>query len=92
MHLDPILGRVIGYDFRFCGDDGRAYAFRGQKDIRLRHLVRSLTTLPGAILDGDGRVVGGALLRFDLWDLPSFVASFVASLRAPLPSSLRPAA
>lgn len=76
MELDPLLGRVIGYRFRFTGDDGRAYAFRGRKEMRLLHPIRSLTTLPGALLDEDGRAVGHAALRFALRDLPAFLASF----------------
>jgi hypothetical protein len=52
--IDPVLGRKIRYEFSFTGDDGRSYRFRGQKDVTLRDLVGSMTTLPAEIVDETG--------------------------------------
>ena len=77
MLLQPFLGRVIRYEFDFNGDDGKPYTFAGQKDIRWLDPVRTWTELPGEITDGDGRVIGRAMTRFDLQrDGVRFVRSF----------------
>lgn len=66
MELRPFLGRLIRYEFTFTGDDGQPYRFRGQKDIRWLDPLRTWTELPGEVTDGDGRVIGRAMTRFDL--------------------------
>ncbi|WP_428265483.1 hypothetical protein [Haliangium sp.] len=66
----------IGYDFRFTGDDGRPYVLRGQKDISLFALRRTLTELPAEILSAGGALVATTLVRFDLADLRSFLRSW----------------
>lgn len=76
MTLAPLLGRTIAYEFRFAGDDGKPYRFHGRKDLTVFRPIGSITTLPGEILDGAGGLVGTALLRFDLRDLPALLASF----------------
>ncbi|MFO0564148.1 MAG: hypothetical protein U0263_00720 [Polyangiaceae bacterium] len=71
------LSRRIGYDLSFRADDGRRYRFVGQKTLRLGRLARSMTTLPGEVLDEDGKAIGDALLYFDLRnDLLPFLATF----------------
>ena len=80
MTIDPLLGRLIRYEFAFRADDGKRYRFRGQKDIALGDLVGSWTTLPATIEDEGGRVVASAMLKFDAHDLPSFLGSFRPSL------------
>jgi len=70
--------RELNYDFRFRGDDGQTYRFRGKKDVKLLRFLETMTTLPGRILGARGPV-GEALLRFDLRrDLLSLVSSFSA--------------
>jgi hypothetical protein len=73
--IRPIGGRFIRYDFAFTGDDGKLYTFAGQKDIEWLSLVKTWTTLPGEIRDGD-RVVATCDARFDLKDGPAFMRSF----------------
>ena len=75
--MRPVLGRIIRYEFSFTGDDGKAYRFAGQKDIRWLDPVRTWTELPGEVSDEGGRVVGRAMTYFDLKrDGLSFVRSF----------------
>jgi len=76
LHINPLLGKVIRYDFGFLADDGRRYRFIGQKDVSLSDVVGTMTTLPAAIEDENGRVVARANLKFDTKDLPGFLASF----------------
>lgn len=76
MTIDPLLGRLIRYEFGFTGDDGKAYRFAGQKDVTPLHPLRSMTTLPAELTDGAGNKLGSADLMFDLRDLPSFLGSF----------------
>ena len=74
--IDPVIGRVIRYAFGFLADDGQPYRFAGQKDVTLRDLAGSMTTLPGALLGSDGRELATALLKFDPRDLPRFLGSW----------------
>lgn len=75
--IRPIGQRIIHYQLRFTGDDGKAYELVGQKDIRLRKLVHSFTYLPAEILDSEHRRVGSCETYFDLErDGWSFLRSF----------------
>jgi hypothetical protein len=75
--LDVARTRTLPYAFQFTANDGREYAFEGQKTIHAGELVESMTVLPGRIVGGDGEAVGEALLRFDLRsDLLRFLRSF----------------
>jgi hypothetical protein len=74
--ISPLRGKLIRYEFDFTGDDGKAYHFRGQKDVSLLDLVRTMTFLPGEIVDETRKVVGRAELEFDKRALPKFLASF----------------
>jgi len=74
--INPVLGKLIRYEFGFVADDGKAYRFRGQKDVSITSVVHTMTTLPGTIVDASDRTVGTALLKFDKRDLPGFLASF----------------
>ena len=69
------LRRQLVYNFEFLGDDGTRYRFHGQKNVSYLRFSRSMTTLYGSLYRGDARV-GRALVRFDLRDLPSFLASW----------------
>jgi len=74
--IDPLLGRLIRYEFTFAADDGQRYRFVGQKDVTLRDPVGSMTTLPAQILALDGKLVATAQLAFDKKDLPRFLGSW----------------
>jgi hypothetical protein len=76
LEMLPLRGR-IGYDLSFRGDDGERYRFVGHKSPSLFRLRKTMTTLPGQVLAADGRVVGKAMLYFDLKrDLLPFLATF----------------
>jgi hypothetical protein len=74
--IDPLLRRLIRYEFTFAADDGKRYRFVGQKDVTLRDPVGSMTTLPGQILALDGKLVATAQLAFDKKDLPRFLGTW----------------
>jgi hypothetical protein len=74
--INPLLGKVIRYEFEFTGDDRKHYRFAGQKDVTIADPVGSMTTLPATITDGGGRTVATCNLRFDTRDLPGFLGSF----------------
>jgi hypothetical protein len=69
--------RRITYDLAFTGDDGSAYALRGQTDLWWLGIVEALTLLPASLYDGTGREIGRAMLRFDArHELVALVRSF----------------
>lgn len=74
--IDPIIGKLIRYEFGFEADDGQRYRFIGQKDVTLKDPVGSMTTLPGQVLALDGKQFATALLLFDKKDLPSFLGTW----------------
>ncbi len=74
--IDPLIGKLIRYEFTFAADDGARYRFVGQKDVTLRDPVGSMTTLPGQVLALDGKQVATALLTFDKKDLPRFLGTW----------------
>jgi hypothetical protein len=70
-------GRFIRYELRFRGDDGTPYELTGQKDLSVRHPIRSFTELPAEIRNGGGQLVAHADTIFDLSaDLLHFVSSW----------------
>lgn len=72
------LSRVIRYELDFAGPDGAPLRFVGQKDVRLTALRRTMTVLPGRLLDAEERELGRGEVHFELSDLPSFLNSFRA--------------
>ena len=81
IEIRPVGKKIIRYDFSFTGDDGQPYRFSGQKDIRFSDLVRTITTLNGAITDGSGAEVATATLHFDVKaDLLPFLVSWKPAL------------
>jgi hypothetical protein len=75
--MDVLRTRTLPYRFKFVGDDGRSYEFKGQKDVSPFALLETMTTLPGSIRDDRGVEVAVALLRFDARsDLLTFLRSF----------------
>ncbi len=74
--VQPLRGR-IGYELDFRGDDGERYRFVGHKSPHLLRLRKTMTTLPGEVLDASGCRIGTAMLYFDLKrDLVPFLATF----------------
>lgn len=82
--LDVLATGRLAYDFTFEADDGRTYRFLGDKTVKLASLRRSMTVLPGRVLDDGGEVVGTAEVTFDIdRDLWDFLRSFrISGLRA----------
>lgn len=75
--MDILRTGELPYEFQFKGNDGQSYTFSGKKTISAADLVSSMTVLPGALYDQDGRQIGTALLRFDLLrDLVKFLLGF----------------
>jgi hypothetical protein len=74
--INPLFGKLIRYEFDFTADDGKSYHFRGQKDVSLLDLARTMTFLPGEIVDEAHKVVARAELEFDKRHLPRFLGSF----------------
>ena len=75
--IRPIGQRVIRYELQFAGDDGKTYEMVGQKDIRLRQLLHTLTFLPAEILDDEHRRIATCRTTFELRrDWWSFLRSF----------------
>jgi len=64
--IRPLGRRIIRYELAFTGDDGERYEIVGQKDIELRHLLTTFTTLPAEIVDAHQQRVGTCLTHFDL--------------------------
>ena len=75
--IRPIGQRIIRYELRFAGDDGKAYELVGQKAIRWWAPVRTFTHLPAEIRDDQHRRVATCRTTFDLkHDGWSFLRSF----------------
>jgi hypothetical protein len=76
LEMDMLFKRRLSYAFTFAGNDGKPYAFAGEKIIK-PPFAEAMTVLPGAIRDAAGRTIAEALLRFDLRsDLGRFLKSF----------------
>lgn len=79
LEVQPLRGR-IAYRLHFTAPDGQRYQFDGHKSLTLRSPLRSSTTLPGRIVDAQGRRVGTCLTYFDLRrDLGRFLLTFRAA-------------
>jgi hypothetical protein len=75
--IRPLDQKIIRYELSFVGDDGKTYELVGQKDIKFRHLLRTMSYLPAEILDEDHRRVAVCKTAFDTKnDLWSFLRSF----------------
>jgi hypothetical protein len=68
---------TIAYDVRFRAADGRALRLHGAKKPSLFHPVTSMTVLHVTLSDEAGLTLGQGVLRFDLMDLPGFLASWL---------------
>src|SRR5688572_17087277 len=63
MEIDPLLGKKIVYDFTFVDNDGQEHRFHGEKEIEHARFMKTMTTLPATLWQGE-REVGRAVLRF----------------------------
>lgn len=75
LEVNPIRGKELVYRLTFATADGSELSYMGRKLIKLRHLVRSMTTLDGRLYEGS-TPIGAATLTFDLRHLPQFLRSF----------------
>jgi hypothetical protein len=83
IEIRVLFGRLIRYDFSFLGNDGAAYRFAGQKDIRLDDLATTMTHLGGSVTDARGNEVARAQVAFDVRaDLLPFLISWRPLLQA----------
>ncbi|MEW6432799.1 MAG: hypothetical protein AB1730_14945 [Myxococcota bacterium] len=71
------LPASIAYDVRFRAADGRTLRLHGAKKPSLFRPVTSMTVLPVTLSDEAGLAQGEGTLRFDLMDLPRFLASWL---------------
>lgn len=69
---------IIRYELAFVSAAGEKLRLTGQKDVRLLHLKRTMTTLPAELRSETGELRGQAKVYFALADLPAFVRSFHA--------------
>jgi hypothetical protein len=77
MVMDPLIGKIVGYELTFADDAGRTHVLQGQKNVEFTRFLHTMTTLPAQIFDSDGKRVGEATLRFDARsDLVRFLRSF----------------
>ncbi len=75
--LDLLRDGTLRYDLHFRGNDRLPYRLVGHKTVRLTRLVTTMSELPVALLDHDGRRVGEADVRFDVRrDLSEFLRSW----------------
>jgi choline dehydrogenase-like flavoprotein len=86
--VNPIAG-VLRYEVAFDDDAGRRLTVTGQKDVRLRRGVEGYLHLPVVVREGVTEIARGAL-RFEIDDLPAFLASF--RLDAPFSAAPSPPA
>jgi hypothetical protein len=76
LEINPLLKRKLIYDFRFTSDAGAESRFFGEKDLEALRPVKTMTTLPGSIFEGDNEIAR-AVLRFRLRaDIVRFLRSF----------------
>ncbi len=77
IEISPWWRRRVRYVLDFEADDGQRYRFDGSKRLTLRRHLQAWTTLPGRVMDAEGRVWGDALLRFSLRrELRALLGSF----------------
>lgn len=72
-----VLPPSIAYDVRFRGADGRPLRLHGAKRPSLVRPVASMTVLDITLSDDAGLALAQGTLRFDLMDLPGFLASWL---------------
>ncbi len=76
MRIDPLRDWRIEYRVQFQDDAGKEWRLQGHKTLRALAPVESMTVLPVALEDEEGRVAARGTMRFKLGELPAFLASF----------------
>lgn len=72
------LPASLAYDLRFRTADGRTLRLLGAKRPSPFAPIASLTVLPISLLDEGGLALAQGELRFDLFELPGFMASWLS--------------
>lgn len=75
VQLARLRNKELVYRVDFEGPDGKQLSYYARKNVRLRRLLTTMTTLRGRLYKG-ADVLGVAELTFDLKHLPGFVGSF----------------
>ncbi len=78
LELSPFVRRRLRYVLEMRADDGKTYTFDGHKTIGGLTFSRGWTTLPGEIVDAEGKLWGKAVLRFSF---RRHLAGLLGSLR-----------
>ena len=76
LHLSAIPARLT-YDVHFKTADGRKLRLHGAKSPSLFSPIKGMTVLLIALSDEWGAVLAAGELRFDLTELPAFLASWL---------------
>lgn len=76
LHLSAMPAR-LAYDVHFKGVNGQALRLHGAKHPGLFSPVKGMTVLPISLSDDSGAVLAHGELRFDLTELPGFLASWL---------------
>lgn len=71
----PFGERALTYELQWRDMEGRPCRFYGTKNLATLRVLRAMTLLEGTVYR-HGEPLGMAKLRFDLHDIPSFLASF----------------
>lgn len=79
--LEMGLGR-IAYHLEFVGEGGRRLVLDATKHPTLLAPLRSMTRMLATIKDESGRVVASGEMRFEVRDLPAFIASWLTAAQA----------
>ncbi len=94
VRLDP-ANRALHYALTFQGDDDRPLRLVGRKDTSpwrpIAGMTRLATSLHATDPTGRERLVALGTMRFELADLPAFLASFSPATSARVAPLLRPA-
>lgn len=72
-----VLPPRLAYDVRFKTADGKWLRLAGAKHPTPFSPVSSMTVLPIKLIDESGAVLGEGQMKFDLTELPGFLASWL---------------
>ncbi len=75
VRLMRLRGRELVYRLDFEGPDGEPMSYMARKTVKLRNVLKGMTTLRGRVYRGM-KAIGEAELTFDLRHIPQFLRSF----------------
>ncbi len=78
VNLLRLRGRELVYRLDFVDGDGEKMSYMARKTVKLRSLLKGMTTLRGRVYRGV-QSIGEAELTFDLRHIPEFLRSFKLS-------------